>query len=481
LTIADRIAAPPPSAPGPARWLVELKALLLLGGPLVAAQLSTVALTATDVLMMGWLGPQQLAGGALGTALLHPFHMMGTGFGVAVAPLVAQALGAGRRREARRSLRQGLWVALAAAAVIMAILTQAETLLLWSGQTPDLARLSAVYLSAAIWMMPPALCFVALRSFLSAHGETRIVMGVALAGVAVNALGNYALMFGHFGLPRLELLGAGVSTALTHLTMAALIALYVARRRRFRLRYAPFARFHRADWPRFFAIVRMGAPIGVTLMAESLMFSGVALLMGWLGPDALAAHAVALQLASIAFMTPLGLSMATTVRVGLSVGARDGRGAARAAWVSLAATVGFMAAMAALFVGAPQTLVGLFLDPADPASTAAFTLAVSYLGIAALFQTFDGMQVSAAGALRGYGDVWPPMAIAVTCYALVGLPAAWALGFPMGLEGIGVWLGLAAGLLAAAVMLIARLAARSRAETLRAETAQTGRRRGRSA
>ncbi len=439
--------------PGPgAGWRAELRALLTLGGPLVAAQFATIALTATDVVMTGWLGPAPLAAGALASALIFPFVMFNTGVVMAVAPMVAQALGGLRRRDVRRSVRQGVWVALALSAVSIPLLLQAKTLLIAMGQDPALAALAQRYIDAAAWHIAPAMCFVALRSFLAAHGETKSVMLVTLAGVAVNAVGNYALMFGHFGLPRLELLGAGISTLLTHLAMLALLGARTVRRYR---RYALLARFQRADWPRFFAILRVGAPIGLMLAAETGLFSAVSLLMGWLGPDALAAHAIALQLASIAFMAPLGLSHATTARVGLALGARDIARMRTASWVALGATTAFMSGTALLFWLAPRTLIGLFLAPE---AAVPFALAVSYLGVAALFQLADGAQVSAAAALRGMGDTATPMAAAIAGYWLIGFPAAWALGFPAGLAGIGVWLGLALGLATSAVLLIARLA-----------------------
>lgn len=444
-------------APPAAAWRAEARALLTLGGPLIAAQLATIALAATDVIMTGWLGPAPLAAGALAAALIFPFVMFGTGVAMAVAPLVAQALGARRRREVRRSVRQGLWVALLLAALTVPALMQAEPLLRALGQEPALAALSQSYIDSAAWHVAPAWCFVALRGFLAAHGETRVVMLVTLLGVAVNILGNYALMFGNFGLPRLELFGAGISTTVTQMVMFTALAGHVGGVRRYR-RYALFARFYRADWPRFRAILRLGAPIGLMLAAETGLFSAAALLVGWLGEAALAGHAVALQLAAITFMVPLGLSHATTARVGLAAGARDRDGMRRAAWASLGLTTGFMSLAALTFWLTPQPLIALFLDPADPAAATAFALAVSYLGVAALFQLVDGAQVSAAAALRGLGDTGAPMVIAFAGYWAVGFPAAWLLGFPLGLEGVGVWLGLAAGLAAAAVLLIARLA-----------------------
>lgn len=439
-------------APAPGRWTVEFAALLRIGAPLIAAQLATIALTTTDVVMMGWLGPEELAAGALSNALVHPLFMFGTGVCVAVAALAAQALGARKRRDVRRTVRQGLWIAALLAALLIPPLTQGGAILAALGQSPDVAALAGNYLRWAAWMLAPALAFVVLRSFLSAHGDTRVVLVATLIGVGVNALGNYALMFGAFGLPRLEMTGAGISTVATHCAMTLTLAAYVRWRWR---RYALFARFHRADWPRFLAILRMGAPIGLTLAAETGLFGGVALLMGWLGPDELAGHAAAIQLASIAFMAPLGLGQAATVRVGLAVGARDAAGAAQASWVAVGATAAFMAATAAVFILAPEPLVALFIDP--EAAPRPFALAVTYLAVAGLFQLVDGAQVSALCALRGLGDTRAPMVIAITGYWLMGLPAALALGFLTPLEGVGVWLGLAVGLAAAGGMLMLRL------------------------
>ncbi|SDZ81050.1 MATE family efflux transporter [Rubrimonas cliftonensis] len=439
------------TAPGP--WRREAAALLAMGGPLIAAQLATMAIQTTDMIMIAWLGPTPLASGALATSLLHPFVMLGMGVVTASAPLVAAAIGARRRRDARRAVRQGLWAAIALALVCTPLLTFGEPILLALGQDAAVAAGSGAYLRVAAFAFLPMIAFPALRGFLAAHGETRVVLWATLVGVAVNALGNYLLIFGSFGFPRLELAGAGVSTLLTHAAIFGVVAVHAARRHR---RYALFARFHRADWAKFRAIFRLGTPIGLMMTAETGMFAGAAMLIGWIGPEALAAHAAAVQIASISFMAPLGFSHATTVRVGLAAGERDAGAVARAAWLSLTLTCGFMAGVAALFLLAPQALIGLFL--ARDEAAAAFGLAVGYLGVAALFQLVDGAQVSAAASLRGLGDTRAPMLIAIAGYWVVGFPAAWLLAFPAGLEGVGVWLGLALGLATAAALLIARMA-----------------------
>jgi MATE family multidrug resistance protein len=450
----------PTRAPVALGWLAEARATLSLAWPLIIAQFATIALTATDVVMMGWLGAEFIAAGSLATSFLYPFFMFGVGVCMAVSPLVSQALGGGRRREVRLVMRQGLWVALGLSAALVPLLLLGDKALLASGQTERTAALAGSYLDKAAWMLPPALVFVVLRSLVAARAETGVVLRITLCGIAINAFGNWLLMFGNLGLPRMELAGAGVATTVTHLAMAVMLWAHVARGRAYR-RLGVLARPFVADLPRLAAILRLGVPIGLTMTAESGLFTAAAIMVGWLGQDALAAHAVALQLAAIAFMAPLGLSHATTVRVGLAHGAGSAAGAARAGWTSILISFAFMGGVALTFWFAPRALIGLFLDPADPANAVPVALAASYLGVAALFQLVDGAQVTAAAALRGMSDTRAPMLIALTGYWVIGLPTGYVLGFGLGLEGVGVWLGLAAGLAAAAALLMARLAGRT--------------------
>lgn len=437
-------------------WRGEVAATLRLAWPLIVAQLASIALTTTDVLMLGRIGPEAVAASGLAIGLNHPFMMFGFGVALAASPLMSQARGARRPRALRRAARQGLWASAGlAAAMIVPLGFYAEPILRAMGQPPALAEGAAVYLSAAVWMLPGAIGFVVLRGFAATHDETASVLAVALMGIAVNALANYALIFGNFGLPRLELFGAGIATALTHSAMFAALAIWIATSRRYR-RYALFARLYRADWETFRALFRLGGPIGLMLLAESGLFAGAIVLMGWIGTAEAAAHVVALQLAAIAFMVPLGLSHATTIRVGYFWGARDDAGWRRAGWVSIGLCSVFMLMTAALFWRAPETLARLFLDPAAPGADAAIALAVAFIGVAAIFQLGDGAQVAAATALRGTSDTTAPMWIALAGYWLVGLPAAAVLAFPLGLGGIGVWWGLAIGLSFCAIVLIAR-------------------------
>ncbi|WMT85790.1 MATE family efflux transporter [Pelagibacterium sp. 26DY04] len=446
---------------GGSAWIAELRATFMLAWPLVVAQVAQNALFTTDVIMMGWLGPQYLAASTLATSFFTPFLLLGGGIVSAVAPLAAQAIGGRKIKNVRRTVRQGFWAAIVIALVLLPLIWQIEPILLATGQEPDLARMAAEYMHIAVFVLFPGLGLFAIRSFLSALSVTRVILYVTVAGVALNALINYALIFGNFGFPRLELRGAAVATVITNLAMFAMLLAYAITHRRYR-RFNILVRFWKPDWPRFAEIFRIGTPIGLTLMAEVGMFAVAAILMGWHGTDALAAHAVALQCASFAFMVPLGLAQASTVRVGLAFGAGSDRGIALAGWTSLAIGVGFMAVTCILFLTVPQVFTRLFLNPADPANAAALAMATTFLGIAGLFQIVDGAQVVAVNVLRGLSDTKVPMFIALFGYWGIGMPTAWFLGAPERLAGIGIWIGLAVGLAFCAVVLTARFAMRDR-------------------
>jgi MATE family multidrug resistance protein len=443
------------------RWGGELAALFALGWPLIAAQLAQNMLFTTDVVMMGWLGPQSLAAGALATSFFNMFLLFGFGIVGAVAPMVAQARGARDIKSIRRTVRQGLWIAILLAALLIPVVWQIRPIFQAVGIAENVTALAEGFTHAAAWLFLPSLMVIVLRSFLAAHGATRAILIITIGAVFLNALGDWALMFGNLGLPRLELVGAGISTTLVNCAMLAALLVYIQLHRRYR-RYHILARFQKPDWVHFRQIIRIGGPIGLTVLAESGMFSTASVLMGVLGTNELAAHAIAIQCAAMTFMVPLGLSQATTVRVGFAYGARAPEGVGKAGWTSLGLTVVFMASTCLLFLLLPRQIVGLFLDATAPQNQAALGFAATYLGVAALFQLFDGAQVIAAAALRGLSDTRMPMLVALAGYWLCGLPVAYFAGFTFGLRGFGVWLGLASGLAVVALVLTARFALRER-------------------
>ncbi len=449
------------SAPGAGVWRTEIAATLSLAIPLALAQLAHIAINITDVLMMGWLGRDDLAGGTLGGNIFFPSFLFGMGIVMATSPMIAQALARRQFRAIRRTVRQGFWVALAYSVPMGLLLWNVEDIFALFGQADATIAMAQAYIRAVVWSLLPSLWIIVLRSFVSAHSRPRSVLVVTLIGVGVNALGNYALMFGNFGFPALGVVGAGISTSIVDTVMFVVLMGFVLRDRQFR-RYYVLVRLWRPDWPRFREILRIGMPIGLAILAESGMFAAAAVLMWKIGTNELAAHGIALQCAALAFMVPLGISHAATVRVGLAAGRGDAGGVHRAGWVALALGVVYAVVPIALFLLMPWTLIDLFLDFDKPENLQVAEVAVLFLGMAAIFQLADGAQVIAVGILRGLKDTRMPMVIAVIGYWPIGFAAGAVLGLGTSLGGLGAWIGLALGLAFVAVVAIHRFHRRDR-------------------
>ena len=444
-------------------WAGEARATLVLAWPLILTNLAQTLMTATDVVMMGWLGPDALAAGALGSNLYFATMIFGLGLTTATAPMIARELGRKGHsvRDVRRTVRQGMWMAAGATVPIWIVLWQSEAILLAMGQEPALAKSAANYVRALQWSLLPFFLFLVLRSFVSALERPLWALAAGVVGVVANAAMTWCLIFGNLGFPRLGLVGAGIATTLADTLMFVLLAAVILTDRKFR-RYHLFGRLWRADWPRFRELWHLGLPIGATLVFEVAVFNGATFLMGLIGAAALAAHSVSMQLASLSFMVPLGLAQAATVRVGRAFGAHDREGVRRAGWTAYVMGVGFMALTGLAMVLMPRALVGLFLDLDMPANAPVIELAVSFLMVAALFQVADGGQAVAAGMLRGLHDTRVPMIYAGIGYWGIGLLLGVGLAFQGGLAGFGLWIGLATGLTVVAILLLARWLRRER-------------------
>lgn len=451
------------TAPAQSPWRAEIRATFLLAYPLVLTNLTQALIHATDIVLLGWAGPRTLAAGALGVNLFTAFYIFGMGLVTAAAPMLARELGARRHsvREVRRTVRQAMWAAAAIAVPIWVLLWNAEPILLAMGQDPGLSADAARFVRALQWGLLPALLYLVLRAFVSALEKPIWSLIVAAGAVLFNGLINYALIFGKLGFPALGLLGAGIGSALTNFLMFAGMAWVVIRHQDFR-RFHLFGRFWRSDWPRFADVWRLGFPIAITLALEVTIFNAAVFLMGLFGTAPLAAHAIAIQVAMLTFMVPLGLAQAVTVRVGLALGRHDPAGITRAGWTSFAIGVGFMACMSLLMVAMPHQLVYLFLDESDPANAPVIALAVSFLAVAAFFQIFDGAQVVGAGMLRGLHDTTVPMIYAGLGYWGIGMGVGATLAFGLGWQGLGIWIGLAAGLGVVAILMLTRWIRRER-------------------
>jgi MATE family multidrug resistance protein len=444
-------------------WSQELRALTRLALPLIGTQISQIAIFTTDVLLMGWLGSDALAAGALGSNMFFIPWVFGLGIMMATAPMMAQAIGRKRHsmRDVRRTLRQGLWMAVAVGVPGTVIVWHADIALRFLGQDPGNVALAVTFARPLAWGMVPSLAFMALRQFVAAVERPNAALVVQFATLVINATLDYGLMFGKLGLPDLGLAGAGVASSIANTASFVLLlgSIYADRRLR---RYHIVGRFWRPDWRRFGELFRLGLPIGCSTLFEVAAFSGAVYVMGMLGTAEIAAHQIAIQCAATTFMVPLAIGQAATVRVGIFAGAGDAAGVRRAGWLAFGVQFAFMLTMAVLILWLRGPLVGLFLDRTAPQNLRTAELTEAFLMIAALFQIFDGTQATGLGILRGLKDTRVPMLFAGLGYWIVGLPSGIAAAYLLHMGGVGVWAGLALGLAIVAVLVVLRFAGRRR-------------------
>jgi MATE family multidrug resistance protein len=427
----------------------ELRATLLLALPLILAQLAQMSMSLIDTLMVGRLGQEALAGIALGGSVYTFALIIGMGVMFAVGPTVSQAYGAGDHAKVGGAVRASLVLAFGLSVPAGLLFWQIGPLLRLVGQEEVTAALATRYLHAIAWGYLPALWLTGLRGLLEGLARPRPVMVIAFLGVALNIIANYALIFGHFGFPALGLVGSGWASALVYWSMFGAAAFYVHRA----LPWVQLWRRRALELGILRELLRLGWPIGLTLGFETGLFSATAVLMGLFGTVQLAAHQIAIQSASFTFMVLVGLAAATAVRVGQAAGRRERGAVRRAGGVGIALSAAFMLLTALTFWLLPERVVGLYLDIGDPANAEVARTAARFLAFAAAFQVFDGLQVSAAGALRGLKDTRAPMLISLASYWGVGLTTGVLLAFYGQLAGQGLWLGLVVGLFSAALLL----------------------------
>ncbi len=428
----------------------DARAILRLGWPLAVNNIVLAGMMLTNTLMAGRLGPGPLAGVALGGSYYVIFWLIGLGTLMAISPIVAHAYGGGRDAEVGRQFRQGLWLALMLAVPLVAGLACVRPVLEAVGTDPDAVPHATGYVYAMCFGLPAMLAFLAHRYASEGIGWTRPVMYTALVGLAVNVAGNWLFTLGRLGLPSLGATGCGIATALAHWAMLATMRAY---QRRHPV-YAPFelfARLERPDPAALRGILALGLPIAGSVVSEGGLFAAAALMMGTLGTAIVAAHQVAISYGSLMFMIPLALHSATTVHVGHRAGRGDLEGARAAGWAGVAMCGAVMAVSGLVIVAAHQGIAAIYTD--DPEVR---TLAAALLLLVALFQVPDGVQVGAAGALRGFRDARVPMLLNFAAYWLVGFPLAWWLGLRAGAGPQGIWAGLIAGLFLCALLLALR-------------------------
>jgi MATE family multidrug resistance protein len=449
------------AAPAASLWRGEIIDTVKLAIPIALTQLGQIAMMTSDLALVGRLGDHAVAAAALAQVILFAGFVLGMGLVSAVAPLAAQAFGAREPRMVRRALRVGLWASVMLGLPLTAMQLQGERILLWLGQEPGASALAGEYLIGLTWSMVPGLWFIALRSFMGAVNRPEPALWITLIAIPINTLLAYVLIFGEFGLPRLEMLGAGVATTIVNLGMV-IACLWVCYTQRPFRKYRVLGRFWRADWVLLWKLIVVGAPISGSFLLEYGLFAAAALLVGMIGTTQLAAHQIALQIAAIVFMVPFGISMAATVRVGHAVGRHDPAGTRRAGYAAIALGGGFMVAMVALIAASRHVLPLVFVGGGSQGSDETVAIAAGLLLIGATFFIMDGLQTVTAGALRGLNDTRIPMMIAAFSFWMIGFVACYVLAFPLRLGVEGVWVGFTISLAVYAVLLLWRFEALTR-------------------
>lgn len=424
--------------------------MLRLGLPLVGGHVAQVLVGVTDTVMLGWYSVDALAAVTLGSTFFFTLMIFGAGFAWAVMPLVASFAAEDDETGLRRATRMGLWLSLGFAVLAMPLMYWSEPVLRLMGQSDQVAADAGLYLRVAGFGIFPALIVMVLKSYLAALERTQVVFWITVAGAVVNGLANYALIFGNWGAPELGITGAAIASVVSQVAYLVLTVIYV---RRSLPQHALFRRLWRADPQMLKRVFALGWPIGLTSLSETGLFAASALMMGWIGTVALAAHGIAVQLAAVTFMVHLGLSNAATIRAGNALGRRDPDHMERGGITVTVLSLITSALTIAVFVTFPEPLLNLFMQEDEPQRVAILSIGVGLLGMAALFQLVDGAQAIALGLLRGVQDTRAPMVFAAVSYWGLGIPCSYIFGFWFGMGGIGIWLGLVTGLGMAAILL----------------------------
>jgi multidrug resistance protein, MATE family len=436
-------------------WRAEIVETTKLAWPIALTQLGQIAMMTTDLALIGQLGADAVAAVGLAHLILFCGFVLGMGPVSAVAPLAAQAFGAREPRMVRRSLRVGLWVAVMLGVPVNLAQLWGEDILMAAGQSSETAALAARYLASLAWSMIPAWCFIALRNFMGAVNRPEPALWITLVAIPVNGVLAYCLIHGAFGLPRLDMLGAGLATTSVNLGMCA-AAVWICYACRPFKKYRVLGRFWRPDWALMRQLIAIGVPISGAMLLEWGLFSSAALLVGWIGTTALAAHQIALQIATILFMIPFGISLAATVRVGHAVGRRDPVAVRRAGFSAVALGAAFMLATTLIVIALRNVIPIMFLGGDEPANAATAQLAGTLLLVGATFFVTDAVQGIAAGALRGLNDTRVPMLFAAISFWLIGYTSSYLLAFSAGFGAVGIWIGFSLGVATFAVLLVWR-------------------------
>ena len=416
----------------------------------------SIGINTADIIAMGQLGTHELAAGSLAARYFQPFFFMGMGLMLAVGPLVAQGLGGNDDRLVRRALRQGLFLAIAVGLLFIMPIAGGRTVLIWLGQDADLLVHAEEFL---LWLavgIPFVFIYFVARQYVISHQRPIPQVIAAALGLGANIIANHTLINGLGPFPTMGLNGIALSTSLIYLLMGSGLLIYIGMSAPYRA-LAPFRRIWVMDWKITWRMLKIGTPIGLTILAETGMFIAVAVMIGLFGTAPLAASAIANQIAAVAFMIPLAIGQASSVRVSHFAGANDRNNIGRAAWAAMivALAVTFVTALfIALF---PVPLIKLFLGSTDELTKDVISLAIPLMMITALFQTVDGAQVIAISVLRGLNDTKWPALLSVSSFWCIGVLSGAIFAFYLDRGPVGLWLGLLFGLIAASLLLSWRM------------------------
>ena len=436
----------------------ELVPTLRLAVPVVLAELGWMSMGVVDTIMVGPLGPSAIGAAGVGTSMQMAFAIFGMGVLLGLDTLVSQAYGARDIDDCHRWLLHGSVLALLMAVPVMAVCLVLLTAIPFLGFHPEVMPLLQAYFSVVLWSTPFLLLYAAFRRYLQGMHIVTPIMFALLSANLINAGANWALIYGHVGLPRMGIAGAAWATLLSRIYMLGVLAIAIWWNERGSGGFRKVLGGSGGFWPRAVRIIErarlwrlleLGFPAAAQVTAEVGVFALATVLAGMLDPISSASHQIALNIAGVAFMVPLGIASAGAVRVGHAGGGGEPGRAAASGWTAIALGTAFMVMSGALFFIVPRWLIGLFTTDA-----AVLALGTSLLYIAAVFQLFDGIQGVATGTLRGLGDTRTPMVVNLAAHWLLGLPVGYTLCFVLGWGVYGLWWGLSLGLIVTGVILI---------------------------
>lgn len=434
----------------PSSMWTEAKRTLYFGAPVIATQLLQMSMSFVDTVMAGRISALDLGAIAVGASSFLPLMVISMGTLIVVNPIVAHNLGARKFHLIGKNLRQALWLSQLFALVSFFIIRNLDFVMQWMNVEAEIIPLAMGYLKAISWGVFPLYAYVCYRSFNEGLSNVRPAMFIALAGALINIPANYALMFGFGPVPGLGAIGTGYASAIVYTAMWLGMMIFTGAIKPYK-RFAIFSTFRLPDPKSIKEMLSLGVPIGVSGSLEVTMFALVSLMMGTLGTIAVASHQVAINFASLTFMIPFGLSIAQTARIGQSMGRGQVREARFRGWMGVVVSTSCMAVFAMIMLLFPEWIIAIYTDDPDVVEGA-----LKLLGIAAIFQLSDGVQISAIGALRGMKDTQIPMVFNLIAYGLTGIPLSIYLGITLGYGGQGMWTGLVIGLTVAAIVHVTR-------------------------